>query len=68
MGCAVVGLVTDAFQDFASQLLEQRNAGALPLAVVRHPVGGISPEQAAALISDKVLEDVIAALSSGGES
>ena len=58
----MVGLVTDQFRDFAQELLDQRNAGSLPLAVVRHPVGGISPEQAAARITDEVVAAVVAAL------
>jgi hypothetical protein len=58
----VVGLVTEAFVGFARELLEQRNAGSLPLAVVEHPVGGITREQAAARITDGVVDSVIAAL------
>jgi len=58
----VVGLVTEEFRGFAQELLEQRNAGSLPLAVVRHPVGGITREQAAARITDGVVETVVAAL------
>jgi hypothetical protein len=62
MGCAVVGLVTDEFRDFAQELLAQRNAGSLPLVAVQHPIGGIAREQAAARITDGVVEAVIAAL------
>ncbi len=58
----MVGLVTEAFRDFAQELLDQRNAGSLPLAVVQHPVGGIPPEQAAARITDDVVAAVIGAL------
>jgi hypothetical protein len=58
----VVGLVTEEFRGFAQELLEQRNAGSLPLAVVRHPVGGIAREQAAARITDGVVETVVVAL------
>ncbi len=58
----MVGLVTEAFRGFAQELLDQRNAGALPLAVVQHPVGGIPPEQAANRITDEVVDAVIAAL------
>ncbi len=54
--------MTEAFRAFAQELLDQRNAGALPLAVVQHPVGGISPEEAASRITDDVVEAVIAAL------
>lgn len=54
--------MTDQFRGFAQELLEQRNAGALPLVVVQHPVGGIPREQAAARITDAVVDAVIAAL------
>jgi|GEM_PF-2310826 len=62
MGCAVVGLVTGQFVEFARELLAQRNAGSLPLVVIEHPVGGISRELAAARITDAVVTDVSAAL------
>jgi hypothetical protein len=58
----VVGLVTEAFHDFARELLAQRNAGSLPLAVVAHPVGGIAREQAATRITSEVVDAVVAAL------
>ncbi len=58
----MVGLVTEQFHDFARELLEQRNAGALPLAVVEHPVGGIGRQLAAERITEQVVEAVIAAL------
>ncbi len=54
--------MTTEFQDFAESLLEQRNAASLPLAIVGHPVGGIASERAAELISDDVIESIIAAL------
>ncbi len=62
----MVGVVTDAFRGFAQELLEQRNAGSLPLVVVPHPVGGIPREQAAARITDAVVDAVIAALQNEG--
>jgi hypothetical protein len=65
---AVVGLVTDAFEGFAQELLAQRNAGSLPLAVVAHPVGGIGREQAAARITDDVVNAVVAALQKDPEA
>ncbi len=58
----MVGVVTEAFHGFARELLAQRNAGSLPLAVVGHPVGGIARAEAAARITDEVVEAVIAAL------
>jgi hypothetical protein len=57
-----VGLVTEAFRGFARELLDQRNAGSLPLAVVQHPIGGIPPDEAAARITDEVIDAVIVAL------
>ncbi|MFI5366433.1 MAG: hypothetical protein ACHQ4J_12505 [Candidatus Binatia bacterium] len=54
--------MTEAFRGFAQELLDQRNAGSLPLAVVQHPVGGIPREQAATRITDAVVEAVSAAL------
>ena len=54
--------MTDSFVGFARELLGQRNAGSLPLAVVRHPVGGIAREQAESRITDEVVEAVISGL------
>ena len=54
--------MTDSFEGFARELLGQRNAGSLPLAVVHHPVGGIAREQADARITDEVVAAVIAGL------
>ncbi|MCP3986601.1 MAG: hypothetical protein GY723_19630 [bacterium] len=48
--------------DFAENLLKQRNAGALPLAIVGHPVGGIPSADAAKLISDSVIDEIVRAL------
>jgi len=62
MGCAVVGITTADFRSFAETLLNQRNAGSLPLVVVGHPVGGITRERAAELVSEQVVEAVVAAL------
>jgi hypothetical protein len=62
----VVGLVTESFEGFARQLLGQRNAKALPLAVVRHPVGGISPAEAEERITDDVVAAVVAGLQKDG--
>ena len=63
-----MGLVTESFHAFAQELLAQRNAGSLPLAVVAHPVGGIPREQAAARITDEVVKAVAAALQKDGET
>ncbi len=45
-GLAVVGLATDQFDRFSRQVLQQRNAGDLPLAVIAHPLGGIPAREA----------------------
>jgi hypothetical protein len=58
----VVGLVTEKFHGFARELLEQRNAGGLPLAVVAHPVGGIDRLEAGGRITQQVMDAVVAAL------
>ena len=60
-GLPVVGLATDQFDRFARQVLQQRNAGALPLAVIAHPLGGISAAAARARVGD----DVVAAVARG---
>jgi len=59
----VVGLTTSEFEEFASELLAQRNAQSLPLVSVAHPVGGITQEQAAARVNPGVVEQLAAALS-----
>lgn len=58
----MVGLVTESFVGFARELLAQRNADSLPLAVVRHPVGGITRDEAATRITDDVVAAVVAGL------
>ncbi len=61
----MVGLVTESFAGFARDLLGQRNASALPLAVVRHPVGGIARALAGERITPEVIDAVIAGLQKG---
>lgn len=51
--------MTASFEAFARELLAQRNAESLPVAVVRHPVGGIAPTEAAERITDDVVAAVI---------
>ena len=58
----MVGLVTDSFVGFARELLGQRNANSLPLAVLRHPVGGIPRSEAEMRITDEVVAAVVAGL------
>ncbi|MFN8545418.1 MAG: hypothetical protein U0807_14585 [Candidatus Binatia bacterium] len=60
--------MTDAFVGFARELLGQRNADALPLAVVQHPVGGIPRAEAEARITDAVVAAVIAGLLASGDA
>ena len=62
----MVGLVTKSFEGFARELLGQRNAKALPLAVVRHPVGGISRAEAEGRITDEVIAAIVAGLQKEG--
>lgn len=57
-----MALVTDSFAGFARELLGQRNAAALPLAVLRHPVGGIAREEAGGRITEAVVNAVVAGL------
>ena len=59
--------MTDSFEGFARELLGQRNAGSLPLAVVRHPVGGISREDAATRVTAEVVDQVVAGLTKEGK-
>ena len=59
--------MTDSFEGFARELLGQRNAGSLPLAVVRHPVGGITREDAATRVTDDVIDQVVAGLTKEGK-
>lgn len=58
--------MSSSFEGFARALLGQRNAKALPLAVVRHPVGGISRGEAEERITDDVITAVIAGLQKDG--
>ncbi len=57
-GLPVVGLATNQFDRFSRQVLRQRNAGDLPVAVIVHPLGGIPSGQA----KDRITADVLAAI------
>jgi hypothetical protein len=57
--------VTAEFRDVANNLLQQRSEAGLPLVVVGHPVGGITREEAEALITEDVVEEVVRALTKG---
>jgi hypothetical protein len=61
-GLAVCGIASERFDRFSRQVLEQRNAGDLGLAVVAHPIGGIPPAVAREHVTAEVLEEVIRAL------
>jgi hypothetical protein len=67
-GRPVVGLATDQFDRFARQVLQQRNAGALRLAVIAHPLGGIPAAAAQARITDEVLAAVVRGLTEANEA
>ena len=56
------GISSDQFDRFSRQVLEQRNAGDLGLAVVAHPIGGIPASVARERVTEEVLEQVIQAL------
>ena len=58
-GLPVVGMATDQFDRFSRQVLQQRNAGDLPLAVITHPLGGIPPHEARERITAEVLGAVV---------
>ena len=61
-GLPVVGVTTDQFDRFARQVLQQRNAGALRLAVIAHPLGGIPAAEARARVTEDVLAAVVGGL------
>lgn len=67
-GAAVVGLTTEAFHDFSRELLEQRNAQMLPLVLIGHPIGGIPEPAARALVTEDVVDHIVAALMEGDAS
>jgi hypothetical protein len=61
-GRPVVGLATDQFDRFARQVLQQRNAGDLPIVVIAHPLGGIPANRAKDRITPELLDAVVNAL------
>lgn len=56
------GVSSDQFDRFSRQVLEQRHAGDLGLAVVGHPIGGIPASAARERVTPEVLAEVIEAL------
>lgn len=64
-GLPVVGLATDQFDRFGRQILQQRNAGALRLATIAHPLGGIPAAAARARVTEDVVAAVVRGLTGG---
>ena len=65
-GRPVVGLATSQFDRFSRQVLQQRNAGDLPLVTIAHPLGGIPANEAKGRITLEVLDAVVHALTGTG--
>jgi hypothetical protein len=61
-GLAVCGIASDQFDRFSRQVLQQRHAGDLGLAVVAHPIGGIPPDAARERVTPEVVDAVVRAL------
>ena len=61
-GLSVVGLATDQFDRFSRQVLQQRHAGDLPLAVMTHPLGGIPSTTAKDRVTPELVDAVVSAL------
>ncbi len=61
-GLPVVGLATDQFDRFSRQVLQQRNAGDLPVVAITHPLGGIAPAEAKRRITREVVDALVQAL------
>jgi hypothetical protein len=61
-GLPVVGLATDQFDRFSRQVLQQRNAADLRIAVIAHPLGGLPANEARGRITPHVFDAVVAAL------
>lgn len=66
-GLPVVGVATDQFDRFSHQVLRQRNAGDLRLAVIAHPLGGIPAREAQDRVTGEVLDAVVQALTGADE-
>jgi len=62
-GLAVCGIASEQFDRFSRQVLQQRHAGDLGLAVVAHPIGWIPPDVARGRVTPEVVEAVVRALS-----
>ena len=64
----MVGLATDQFDRFSLQVLQQRNAADLRVAVIAHPLGGISASEAQDRITPQVFDTVVDALTEADPS
>ena len=58
----MVGLATNQFDRFSRQVLQQRNAADLRIAVIEHPLGGIPLGEAQSRVTPQVFEAVVSAL------
>jgi len=61
-GLPVVGVATNQFDRFSRQVLQQRGAADLPLAVIEHPLGGIAESEARSRAGSDVIATVVRAL------
>jgi hypothetical protein len=66
-GLPVVGVATNQFDRFSRQVLRQRNAGELRVAVIAHPLGGIPAAEAQGRITPEVVDEVVRALTEPDE-
>lgn len=61
-GLPVVGMASTQFEGFSRQVLGLHGSTELGLSILQHPIGGISPEQAMARVTEAALANVIEAL------
>jgi len=61
-GLPVVGLATDQFDRFSRQVLQQRGAADLRIAVIEHPLGGIAVNEARSRVTPELVAAVVHAL------
>ncbi len=53
---------TEVFLGFARELLDQRNAAVLPVVAIQHPLAGISRDEAALRVTDRVFAQIVSEL------
>jgi hypothetical protein len=63
---AAVGIASNQFDQLSRDLLRQLGAGDIPLAVVRHPIGGIPSSEAGERVTSDVIDRVVEGLLGGG--